>query len=65
MDGEGKVQGVDLVTDAAAALVTKAFAMLSGNLDVTVKTDTDRIKNKNNYTKDAIGLTVPKSTFFQ
>ena len=59
---EKKVQGVDLVTDAAAAIVTKAFAILSGNLEVTMAADNGRIKNKNNYTEDAIGQMVPKST---
>ena len=59
---EQKAQGVDLVTDAAAAVVTKAFAILSGNLEVTMTTDTDRIKNKKNYTENAIGQMVPKAT---
>lgn len=59
---ERKAQGVDLVTDAAAALVNKGFAMLSGKLEVTVNTDNDRIKNKNNYTQNILGQSVPKST---
>lgn len=59
---KNKVQGVDLVTDAVAAVVTKAFAILSGNLEVTMPPDTDRIKNKDKYRLDAIGQTVPKAT---
>ena len=59
---EKKVQGVDLVTDAVAAIVTKAFAILSGNLEVTMPPDTERIKNKDNYKMNAIGEMVPKTT---
>ena len=59
---EKRVQGVDLVTDAVAAVVTKSFAILSGNLEVTMPVDNDRIKNKNNCTENALGQMVPKST---
>ena len=61
-ESQPKVQGLDLVTDSAAALISKGFAMLSGNLEVTVSTDTDRIKNKNNYTENVLGEKVPKAT---
>ena len=36
--------------------------LLSGKLEVTVLTDTDRIKNKNNYTENVIGQTIPRAT---
>jgi hypothetical protein len=55
-----KVQGVDLVTDAAAAVVTKSFALLSGNLEVKMAVDADRVKNKKKYTENVIGEMVPR-----
>ncbi len=59
---EKKVQGVDLVTDTAAAVVTKAFAILSGDLEVTMKPEEDKAKKKENYTENALGEMVPKAT---
>ena len=59
---EKKPQGLDLVTDAVAAAVTKANALLSGNLEFTMEQDRDKYKNRDNYTENAIGERVPKST---
>ncbi len=61
----GKVKGakgVDLVTDAAAAVVTKAKALLSLDLEITMSPDTEKYKNKNGCTVNAIGERVPRST---
>lgn len=55
-------KGVDLVTDAAAAAVTKAKALLSMDLEITMAPDNEKYKNKNNYTINAIGEKTPKST---
>lgn len=59
---EGKAKGLDLVTDAAGALVTKAQALLSGNLEVKMDVDKDRAAKKDDYTLDATGQKVPKAT---
>ena len=59
---QDKVQGVDLVTDAAAAVVSKTFALLSGKLEFTMSSEEDRIKNKNKYTENVLGETIPKAT---
>ena len=59
---EDKAQGLDMVTDTAAAIVRKSIALVSGNLEVTTTIDNDRVKNKANYTRNALGDMVPKST---
>ena len=59
---QDKVQGVDLVTDAAAAVVSKTFALLSGKLEFTMPSEEARIKNKDKYTENVIGQTIPKAT---
>jgi hypothetical protein len=59
---KNKVQGVDLVTDATAAVVTKATALVTGNLEVKMEIDNDRAKREQNYTRNALGEKVPKTT---
>ncbi|MDD3904901.1 MAG: hypothetical protein PHS46_00030 [Candidatus Omnitrophica bacterium] len=59
---KNKVQGVDLVTDATAAVVTKATALMTGNLEVKMEIDNDRAKREQNYTRNALGEKVPKTT---
>lgn len=54
-----KAQGLDMVSDTVAAAFTKANALLSGNLDITV---TPKQRKADEYTIDAMGLRVPKST---
>ncbi|MFA6321742.1 MAG: hypothetical protein WCY36_07815 [Candidatus Omnitrophota bacterium] len=59
---EKKAQGLDMVTDTASAIVNKSLALVSGDLKVETTLDTDRVKNKANYTRNAIGQMVPRSS---
>lgn len=59
---EKKVKGVEVVTDTVTAVVTKANALLTGNLEITMSEDRNKYKNKDNYTLNALGQKVPKST---
>ena len=62
---ETKAKGLDAITDAAGAVVTKAGALLTGKLEVTMPTDKDRYADKNNYSVNAMGEKVPKSTLLK
>lgn len=50
----------DYVTDTAKSVVDKAAALLTGNLDIQAVPETR--SNPDDYTRDAIGRRVPKST---
>jgi len=49
----------DMVSDTAAAALRKANAALSWNLDFKM---TPKVEKKSDYTTNAMGLRVPKST---
>ena len=55
-----KVKGLEVVTDTASAVVNKASALLTGNLECTMTTDKD--KYRNDYTFDPQGRRIPRAT---
>ena len=57
-----KVKGLDVVSDTAVTVINKTNAFFQGNLEITMSKDPDKNKNKNNYSVNAIGQKVPKST---
>ena len=58
---DGKIS-TNTITDAVNAAITKSSALLSGNLDVEVKMNTNADKRPQEYTTNAIGQRVPKAT---
>ncbi len=59
-DIDGEKIKYDYVTDTAKSIVDKATALITGDLDIQAGPQ-DR-GNPNDYTRDAIGRKVPKST---
>lgn len=59
---EPKPKGVDVVSDVAVGVIRKANAFFQGNLEITMPPDNDRYKNRNSYSRNAIGQRVPGST---
>lgn len=59
-DGETKAKGLDLVSDTVASVFNKTSALLSGNLEVTMSPE--KADTADQYTTNAIGQKVPKST---
>lgn len=57
---ERKAGGVEMVTDTVAAVVTKANALVSGKLEITMTEDRSKYNKK--YTVNALGDKVPSST---
>ena len=57
---EPKTKGLDVVSDTAVAIIRKTNAFFQGNLDWTMPQEKDIYKN--NYTVDALGRRVPRST---
>ena len=59
-------KGID---ETASDIVTNVFkktnALVQGNLEVTMAADNSREKSKKNYTLNAIGIKVPRSTSVQ
>ncbi|MCX5677735.1 MAG: hypothetical protein NTY76_01345 [Candidatus Omnitrophica bacterium] len=53
-------KGLDMVSDTVAAAFSKANALISGNLDVTMSLDKPDTKEQS--TTNALGQRVPKST---
>ena len=52
---------VDVTSETAVSILQKANALLTGNLEITMEEDRDKY-NKDNYTVNALGERVPKST---
>lgn len=50
----------DYVTDTVTGVASKVMGVLSGQVPITVSPDND--SNPDQYTRDAIGRRVPKST---
>ncbi len=63
-NGEGPKdpKSLDVVSDVAVTVIKKANAFFQGDLVITMPPDTDKYKNKDNYSRNAIGQRVPKST---
>ena len=63
---EKKVTAAKGIDETASDIVTSVFnktnALVQGNLNVTMSPDNTREKNKNNYTLNALGMRVPRST---
>lgn len=59
---EPKVKGLDMVTDVVGDVGNKAIALVSGNLSVEMEPGKDKTINKNDYTYNALGQRVPKTT---
>ena len=57
---EQKAQGLDMVSDTVKTALSKANALLTGNLDITMSLDKPNTEEQ--FTRDAIGRKVPKST---
>jgi type II secretory pathway pseudopilin PulG len=57
---EQKAQGLDMVSDTVAAVFGKANALLAGDLEVTM--DKDKTNTEEQFTRNALGQKVPKST---
>lgn len=57
-----EIKGLDVVSDTAVTVINKTNAFFQGNLEITMSKATDKNKNKNNYSVNAIGQKVPKST---
>lgn len=57
---EQKAQGLDLVSDTVASVFNKANALLAGDLEVTM--DKDNTNTEEQFTRNALGQKVPKST---
>lgn len=55
-----KAKGLDMVSDTVATAFSKANALLSGNLDVTMSLEKPDTREQS--TTNAIGQRVPKST---
>lgn len=53
---------VDVTSETAVSVIQKVNAFFQGNLEVTMDSDQERIKNKDNYITNAIGQKVPKTT---
>ena len=54
------VKGLDIVTDTTAAVVNKASALITGNLECTMAAGKD--KYRNDYTFDPQGRRIPRAT---
>lgn len=59
---EPKVKSLDIVSDTAVTVIRKTSAFFNGNLDITMSSDADKYKYRNEYSVDAIGRKVPKAT---
>jgi len=59
---QAKVTGISTATDAVTSVVDKADALLTGNLSITMEPDKDKSLTKNDYTYNALGQRVPKTT---
>jgi hypothetical protein len=55
-----KTKGLEVVPDTATAVVNKAEALLTGNLDVTMSTGKD--KYRDDYDTDPLGRHIPRAT---
>ncbi len=58
--GEEKTKGLEIVPDTLTAIVNKADALITGNLECTMTIDKD--KYKDDYTYDPQGRRIPRST---
>ena len=58
--GEDAAKGLDMVSDTVAAAFSKANALLSGSLDITMSLE--RPDTEKQFTTNALGQRVPKST---
>lgn len=59
-EAEQKAQGLDMVSDTVATAFNKATALLSGKLEITMSLDKPNTEEQ--FTINAIGQKVPKST---
>ncbi|MBU0604839.1 MAG: hypothetical protein KKH77_00970 [Candidatus Omnitrophica bacterium] len=59
-EAEQKAQGLDMVSDTVATAFNKATALLSGKLEITMSLDKPNTEEQ--FTTNAIGQKVPKST---
>jgi len=57
-----KVKGLEIVSETANAVVDKADALLTGNLEITMSNKKNQESDKRNYTRDVMGTKVPKNT---
>lgn len=57
---EEKTKGLEVVTDTASAVVNKASALLTGNLECTMSTGKD--KYRDDYAMDPQGRKIPRAT---
>ena len=57
---EEKVKGLEIVPDTVTALVNKADALITGNLECTMTIDKD--KYRDDYALDPQGRRIPRST---
>lgn len=60
--GPKKPKSLDVPLDVATDIIRKTNAFFQGNLEIAMPPDTDKYKNKDNYTFNAIGQKVPKAT---
>ena len=58
--GEEKTKGLDIVPDTVNAIVSKADALITGNLECTMTIGRD--KYRDDYTLDPQGRRIPRST---
>ncbi len=61
-DDKQDAKGLDMVSDTVASVFSKANALLSGNLEVTMSKEEDKVVRAQEYTTNAIGQKVPKSS---
>lgn len=54
-------KGLDVASDTAITVIQKTNAFFQGNLEITMSGDKDKYK-KSDYTVNAMGVKVPKST---
>ena len=58
--GEEKTKGLEIVPDTATAIINKASALITGNLECTMTIDKD--KYRDDYTLDPQGRRIPRAT---
>lgn len=62
---ERSQKGLEIIPDTVAAAVNKTTALLAGDLEITMSSQADGAKNKRNYTTNALGQKVPRSTIIK
>lgn len=61
-DEKQDAKGLDMVSDTVTSVFNKANALLSGTLEVTMSKEEDKAVRAQEYTTNAIGQKVPRSS---